>query len=60
MLKQQKRKRNQKVRSTRRVYEYWLEHPTWSYAAIGRVFHITRERVRVIINSYLEKEHDNE
>jgi len=48
-----------KVRNKRRVYEFWLEHPTRSYASIGRTFHISRERVRVIINEFKEDTYED-
>jgi len=30
--------------------EYYRKRPNMTYAALGRVFHITRERVRQILN----------
>jgi len=46
-----------KIRNKRRVYEFWLEHPTRSYASIGRTFNnISRQRVSVIINEFKELE----
>jgi len=32
-----------------RVYQWWLTHPHWSYAAIGRMFGCSRENVRATI-----------
>jgi DNA-directed RNA polymerase sigma subunit (sigma70/sigma32) len=41
-----------KLRRPKRVYEFWLEHPTRSYASIGKTFHVSRERVRQIVKLY--------
>ena len=49
-----------KIRNRRRVYEFWLsKEPRWSYAKVGRIFHVTRERVRVIINRERNNDHQD-
>ena len=36
-------------RRDKRIYAYYLAHPKVSYAAIGRMYKLTRERVRQIM-----------
>ena len=44
-----------------RIYQWWLTHKTkkgesWSYAAIARMFRVSREWVRVIIERENKKQ----
>ena len=38
-----------KIERNERLYQYWLNHQNMSYESIGKVFHINRSRVFVIL-----------
>ncbi len=45
----------QGAKTAERIMAYKKQHPTMTNAAIGRIFNLSRERVRRIIKAQLEK-----
>ena len=43
-----------------KVYQYWLDHPRTNYAKIARIWKISRERVRQIINEMTDGQKEAE
>jgi len=41
---------NTKIERNQALYEYYLSHPDSSLSEMGKIFSITKERVRQIIN----------
>jgi 5-methylcytosine-specific restriction endonuclease McrA len=42
----------QKIERNKSLVEYYNKHPQISYAALGRIFKLSRERVRQILSKY--------
>ena len=40
-----------KAKRNKRLYQFWKEHPDWTYDSIGAVFHISGQRAWQIIHN---------
>jgi len=40
-----------KGKRNKRLYQFWLKHPDWTYNSIGAVFHISGARAWQIIHN---------
>jgi len=44
-----------KKERNKRLYEFWLSHPDFTYKAIANIFHMTTPRVWIIIQQEKRK-----